>query len=101
MARIPVDIATLIESIPGVYGGRPRLARSGLPIIQLVAEYRSGMRVPELRDAHPHIDAESLYAGLAYYFANRAALDAELDRHDRESEAAFQQWRTKRMRARA
>ena len=96
MTRAVVDIGTLIESIPGVYGGRPHLARSGLPIIQLVADYRSGMRLADFREAYPHVDDESLYAGLAYYFANREALDAELDQRDAEGEAAYQEWRRER-----
>jgi uncharacterized protein (DUF433 family) len=58
-----IDIGTLIESIPGVYGGRPRLARSGLPIIQLVAEIRGGRTIQEIIDA----------------YANKAALDQDLD----------------------
>lgn len=92
MARAVVDIGTLIESIPGVYGGRPRLARSGLPIIQFVAEHQFG-GLDEVRAAHPYVDEESLYAGLAYYLANKDALDAELEERDREGVAAYQAWR--------
>ncbi len=95
MAKAPaaaVDIGTLIECLPGVYGGRPRLARSGLPVIQLAADYRSGMRLPDLREAYPFVDEESIYAGIAYYLANRDALDAELDEHDRDGAAAYAEW---------
>ncbi len=73
-----IDIGTLIESIPGVYGGRPRLARSGLPIIQLVAEIRGGRTIQEIIEAYD-LDEESGYAGLAFYLANKAALDQDLD----------------------
>lgn len=73
-----IDIGTLIESIPGVYGGRPRLARSGLPIIQLVAEIRGGRTIQEIIDAY-ELDEESGYVGLAFYLANKAALDQDLD----------------------
>jgi len=37
-------IDRLIDSKPDVYGGQPRLARSGFPLIQLVADYQAGMR---------------------------------------------------------
>jgi len=96
-----VDIGSLIESIPGVYGGRPRLARSGFPIIQLVADYQSGMRVADFLEAYPHIDEESVYAGIAYYLANRAALDAELDERNREGAAAYRRWKAERAQASA
>lgn len=73
-----VDINTLISSIPGVYGGEPRLARSGLPILQVAAEVRAGRTISEIIEDHD-LDAESGYAGLAFYFANKAAVDAQLD----------------------
>jgi hypothetical protein len=46
-----VDISALIGSIPGVYGGRLLLLRPGFPIIQLVADYQSGMRIMDFKDA--------------------------------------------------
>ncbi len=73
-----VDIGTLIESIPGVYGGLPRLARTGLPIIQLVAELRGGETIEQVIDEYG-LDQESGYAGLAFYLANKATLDQQLD----------------------
>ena len=88
-----IDIGVLIESLPGVYGGQARLARSGLPIIQLVAEYCSGMRIAEFVDAYPSIDEESLYAGIAYYLANREALDLALAERNREGAEALREWR--------
>ncbi|MBA4181972.1 MAG: hypothetical protein C0506_15380, partial [Anaerolinea sp.] len=90
------SIQTLIEAIPGVYGGRPRLARSGLPIIQLAAEYQSGMRIAELHEAYPQIDDESLYAGIAYYLLNKAAIDEELRVRDEEGRSAFAEWKAQR-----
>jgi uncharacterized protein (DUF433 family) len=93
MTETLVDISTLIQSIPGVYGGRPVLVRSGLPIIQLVADYRSGMRVDDFHEAYPYVDDASLFAGLAYYFANREALDVELDERDQEGDRAYREWK--------
>ncbi|MGH8430264.1 MAG: DUF433 domain-containing protein [Solimonas sp.] len=92
MATRTVDISTLIGSRPGVYGGRLLLLRSGFPMIQLVADYQSGMRVDDFKEAYPHIDEESLYAGIAYYLANRQALDEELEEREREGEAFYRTW---------
>jgi uncharacterized protein (DUF433 family) len=92
MATKTVDISTLIGSSPGVYGGRLLLLRSGFPLIQLVADYQSGMRVDDFKGAYPHIDEGSLYAGIAYYLANREACDAELEEREREGEAFYQEW---------
>ncbi len=86
-----VDIGTLIESIPGVYGGLPRLARTGLPIIQLVAELRGGRTIDEVMDAYG-LDPESGYAGLAFYLANKAALDQQLDERNALGEKMYREW---------
>jgi uncharacterized protein (DUF433 family) len=87
-----VNLDSLIESIPGVYGGRPRLARAGFPIIQLVADYRSGFRVRDFLREYPHIDEASVYAGIAYYLANKEALDAELDERNAEGQRMKAEW---------
>jgi uncharacterized protein (DUF433 family) len=87
-----VDIGTLISSTPNVYGGRPRLARSGFPIIQLVADYHSGMRVADFLAAYSQLDEESVYAGIAYYLANRDALDSELADRDSLGNQLYQDW---------
>ena len=63
----------------------------GFPIIQLVADWRSGMRLADLKDAYPHVDDESLYAGVAYYLANKQVLDLELDERDRK-DRAYADW---------
>lgn len=91
MAAQTVDISTLIGSIPGVYGDRLILLRSGFPIIQLVADYQSGMRIDDFKDAYPHIDEESLYAGIAYYLANRVASDEELEERERLGQQMYRE----------
>ena len=96
MTAPTVDIGTLIGAIPGVYGGRLLLLRSGFPIIQLVADYQSGMRIDEFKENYPHNDEESLYAGIAFYLANKSACDAELDERNREGEEALRSWELER-----
>jgi uncharacterized protein (DUF433 family) len=95
-APVTVDIGSLITAAPNVYGGRPRLSRSGFPILQLVGDYQAGMRVAEFLDAYPQLDEESVYAGIAYYLANRAALDAELAERDEAGEELYRDWQRQR-----
>jgi uncharacterized protein (DUF433 family) len=94
-----IEIGSLIESVPDVYGGRPCLARSGFPIIQLVADYQAGMRAADFLEAYTHIDEESIYAGLAYYLANKEALDAELEERNREAAELYEEWQEEQWRA--
>lgn len=92
----PVDINQLLESRPGVYGGRVCLVRSGLPVLQLAADLRSGMQMDDLKVAYPEIDDASLHAGLAYYFANREILDAELAKWEAEGSGLYADWASAR-----
>jgi uncharacterized protein (DUF433 family) len=87
-----VDVGSLISSTPAVYGGRPRLARSGFPVIQLVADYQAGMGVPEFLAAYPQLDEASVHAGIAFYLANRDALDAELRERNDDGERLYSEW---------
>jgi uncharacterized protein (DUF433 family) len=79
-AEEPLDIGSLVESIPGVSGGRPVLRGSGFSITQLAACYKAGWSVEEILKHYPQLDAQHVHAGLGYYFANKEAMDAELDR---------------------
>ncbi len=88
----PVDINQLLESRPGVYGGRVCLVRSGIPVLQLVADLHSGMHMDDLKAAYPEIDDASLHAGLAYYFANRHLLDLELAEREVDGSKLYADW---------
>ena len=72
----PFDIGTLITSTPNVYGGRPCLAGTRFPVLQIVAHVRAGTTPQELADNYD-LDIEKVHAGYAYYFANKNSLDAE------------------------
>ncbi len=70
----------MVETIPGVSGGRPVLRGSGFSIAQLAACHRAGWSVDEIIEHYPQLDAIHVYAGLAYYYAHKDAIDAELAR---------------------
>jgi uncharacterized protein (DUF433 family) len=73
----PFDIGTLITCTPGVYGGRPCLAGTRFPVLQIAAHAQAGTTPFELSERFS-LDIEKVFAGFAYYLANREALDAEL-----------------------
>jgi uncharacterized protein (DUF433 family) len=72
----PFDIGTLITCTPIVYGGRPCLAGTRFPILQIVAHAQAGTTPTELAKQFS-LDLGKVHAGFAYYYANKAALDAE------------------------
>jgi hypothetical protein len=50
------------------------------------------MRVADFVEAYPQLDEASIYAGIAFYLANREALDAELAARDALGEDLFKDW---------
>ena len=74
----PFDIGTLIEATPDVYGGRPCLAGTRFPVLQVAVHYREGMTPEAIAGTYDGIDSVLVYAAVAYYLANRAQMDAEI-----------------------
>ena len=82
----PVGLETLLERTPGVAGGQPCLAGTGMPVIQIAAHYRKGESASRILKRFPHLSLALIHAAIAYYLANQAAMDLELQRE----EAQFQ-----------
>jgi len=69
------DIGTLITQTPGVCGGRPRIAGTGVSVRRIVGEYRSGRMPEEIHTQLPHLTMAQILAALTYYHANREVMD--------------------------
>lgn len=76
--KTPVDIGTLITSIPDVQGGMPCLAGTRIPVLQIAVMHQEGMSIEEMVEDFPHVPESHFYAGVAYYLANRERMDAEI-----------------------
>lgn len=53
----------------------------------VAAHHMQGMSAEEILDQFPHLDLGRIYAALAYYYANRAQIEAELEADRRLGEA--------------
>jgi uncharacterized protein (DUF433 family) len=73
-----VDIGTLIWKVPGILNGAPCIAGTRMPVRAVAAMHNDGMSVGEIVAAYEHLDLAGVHAALAYYFANRAEVDADL-----------------------
>lgn len=87
----PFDIGTLITSTPGVYGGRPCLAGTRFPVLQIAAYVRHGWTAEQILDEHPHLGEEKVHAAIAYYLTNREAFHQELDEDLAEAQRAWEE----------
>jgi uncharacterized protein (DUF433 family) len=85
------DIGTLITQTPGICGGRPRVAGTGVSVRRIMGWYKLGMTPEEIAIEIPHLDLAQVHAASAYYHANREEMDAgmraeELEAHRLERE---------------
>jgi uncharacterized protein (DUF433 family) len=95
-----IDIGTLITRTPGVYGGRPCLAGTRYPVIEIAVHYNAGEPAEQIA-ADYHLLLPHVYAGIAYYLANKRTIDAELEEERIAYEAALTEHLAERARASA
>jgi uncharacterized protein (DUF433 family) len=78
------DIGTLIEQTPGVCGGRPCVAGTGVSVLRIAGWYKMGRSPEEIADQYGHLTLAHVHAALAYYHANRDEIDAEMAAEEAE-----------------
>ena len=72
------DIGSLVTQTPGVYGGHPCLAGTRYPVIEIAVHYNAGVSPEQLADEYD-LPLAKVYAGYAYYLANRSTVDSQLE----------------------
>ena len=72
------DIGSLIVRDPRIRGGRPILAGTGVTVRRIAVWYKLGLTPEEIADNFGHLSLHQVYAGLAYYHANRKEIEADL-----------------------
>lgn len=78
------DIGTLIVRTPGTCGGRPRIAGTRITVQYIINEIKVGITPEEIVQDKPFLSLAGIFSALAYYYANKALLDAEFAADDEE-----------------
>ncbi|MFM6424715.1 DUF433 domain-containing protein [Planktothrix sp.] len=78
------DIGTLIVRTPGTCGGRPRIAGTRITVQYIINEIKAGITPEEIVQDKPFLSLAGIFSALAYYYANKALLDAEFVADDEE-----------------
>jgi len=73
----PIDIGTLITRTPGVRGGRPCVAGTGVSVMRIAGWYKQGW-IPEEIARRLELTLAQVHAALAYYHANQEEIEANL-----------------------
>jgi len=79
MASRVVELSSLLVSKPGYRDGRPCLRGTGITVHNVAATYSMGYTVEQLCAENPDLEPELFHAAIAYYLANRARIDAEIE----------------------
>src|SRR5207248_3365565 len=88
-ATSPIDIGTLITSTPGVRGGRPCVAGTGVSVMRIAGWYKQGW-IPEDIARRLGLTLAQVHAALAYYHANQEEVEANLVEEATEYDEAMQ-----------
>src|SRR5580693_9263884 len=73
-----VEIGALITRDPALRGGRPILAGTGVSVRTIAIESNRGLSPEEIAAERPPLSLAQIYAGLAFYHANKQEIDADI-----------------------
>src|SRR6478672_2504520 len=87
----PVDIGTLICSVPEIWHGLPIVAGTRITVASIISLRDEGVTAEDI--AHrKHLTLAQVYAALAYYYANQQKMDKEIieeqAKYDKEAKEA-------------
>ncbi len=80
------DIGTLITRTPGIHGGRPHIAGTGVTAQRIAGWYKLGLTPEEIADQIRHLTLAQVYAALAYYHVNRDEIESYLAQEEADAD---------------
>ncbi len=86
--KATTDVGTLITRTPGVYSGRPCLAGTRYPVLEVAVHFNDGATAERIASEY-ELPLAQVYAAIACYLANKPAFDAELEEERRSYESAL------------
>jgi uncharacterized protein (DUF433 family) len=72
------EIGGLISRGPGIRGGRPCVAGTGVSVRRIAQRHNMGLIPEEIARKFGHLSLAQVHAALAYYHANQTEIDADL-----------------------
>ncbi len=83
---VVTNIGTLIISTPGICGGRPRIAGTRISVENIAIDYNANRTPEEIVKERTHLNLAQVHAALAYYYANKDEIDADIAAEEGEWE---------------
>lgn len=82
-----IESINLIYRDPKIRGGRPCIVGTSLRVLDIVSAMRWNGRNPEQMAEDYQITLGQVHAALAYYYCNKAEIDADMRESERKSKA--------------
>jgi uncharacterized protein (DUF433 family) len=76
----------MITRTPGIKGGTPHLAGTGVTVRTIVRWHQSGLEPEQIALRVGHISLGQVHAALAFYYANKEMTDCDLAQEQAESD---------------
>ena len=80
-------IGSLISSEPSLRGGRPCIAGTGVSVRRIAQWHNMGLIPEEIVRKIGHLSLAQVHAALAYYHANKAEIDSDLEAEAQAADA--------------
>lgn len=87
------DIGSLIYRRPGLHGGRPCIAGTGVTVRRIAVLHNMGEAPEEIVGKFDRLSLAQVHAALAYYYANKDEIDGDLEVEERNYEALAEKHR--------
>lgn len=80
-----MQVETLLTSSPEIRDGRPCIRGTGISVHRIAVLHNLGHSPEEIVRKYEHLTIAGVHAALAYYFANKQEVDAEVAADETEA----------------
>jgi len=87
------EISSLISRRPEIRRGRPCIAGTGVTVRRIAQWHNMGWIPEEIARKFGHLSLAQVHAALAYYYANKEEIDADIEAEEQAAAALERQHR--------
>jgi uncharacterized protein (DUF433 family) len=80
------EIDTLLTSTPNIRHGQPCISGTGISVHRMALLHNLGHSTEDIVRKYEHLTPAGVHAALAYYFANKQEVDAEIADDEADAE---------------
>ena len=80
-----MEVETLLTSSPEIRDGRPCIRGTGISVHRVAILHNLGHSPEEIVRKYEHLTIAGVHAALAYYFANKQEVDADVAAHETDA----------------